>query len=202
MASKNNEKKASLGALILVIVVFGTIGILLLLPLPLFQAVREAEQRQIISWLGADTDNWIMGQIIDLLRSINTEITDLYEQRDSSGNEKLDRWLLERTFAATVWMQVIFYRGGMLLLWMLFALPCMAAAVVDGHYRREIAKATFSSQSPMMHRRGMQLAKAVSVVMVAWLFVPVFVSTWVAPVAIAGLSYALWLWIGNLQKRM
>lgn len=164
--------------------------------------MRDAEQRQLVAWLGHETDQWIMEQIFSLLETVNREVGHAFESAELSGNEKVDRWLMERAFAGTVWTHVILYRGGMLLMWTLFALPCILAAMADGHYRRQIAKASFSSQSPMLHKRGVDLAKLVGVSLVAWLFVPIYVSTWVAPLAIAGLSFAWWLWVANLQKRL
>jgi hypothetical protein len=202
MAGKNDEKKPSLASLTLVIAMFGTIAILILLPLPIFQAVLDAEQRQLIHWLGMESDQWIMNQIFDLVQAINKEVSQLLETTEPSGNDKMDRWLMERGYAATLWAHVILYRSGMFLMWALFALPCVLAAMNDGHYRRQISKASFTSQSPMLHKRGVDLAKLVFVSMVAWLFVPFYLSTWIAPVAIAGLSFAWWLWVANLQKRL
>lgn len=202
MAGKNDEKKPSLASLTLVIAVFGTVLALFLLPLPIFQAVIEAEQRQLIRWLGQETDQWIMTQIFDLVEAIDREVTQMLDTTEPSGNDKLDRWLMERGYAATLWAHVILYRSGMFFMWALFALPCVLAAMNDGHFRRQISKASFSSQSPMMHKRGVDMAKLVFVSMVAWLFVPFYLSTWVAPVAIAALSFAWWLWVANLQKRL
>ena len=143
-----------------------------------------------------------MGQIFGLLEWVNHAIANAFDTTELSGNEKIDRWLMERAFAGVVWAHVVLYRSGMIMMWALFALPCILAALVDGHYRRQIAKASFSSQSPMLHKRGVDMAKVCGISLVAWVFVPIYVSTWVAPLAIVGLSFAWWLWIANLQKRL
>lgn len=191
-----------MASLMLVVVLFGSLIVLVLLPLPIFNAVREAEQRQLIWWLGNETDQWIMEQIYSMLEGVSRAVKQTLDTAELSGNEKIDRWLIDRAYAGTVWTHVILYRSGMLLMWTLFALPCVLAAATDGHYRRQIAKASFSSQSPMLHKRGVDLAKLTTVLLVAWLFVPVYVSTWVAPFAIVGFSFAWWLWVANLQKRL
>lgn len=202
MATKPNENKHSLASVMLVIVIFGAFAVMLLVPLPIFNAVRAAEQRQLIAWLGMETDQWIMMQILDVLESVNKEVMAAFVSAELSGNEKIDRWVLDRAYAGTVWAHIILYRGGMLAMWTLFALPCILAAVNDGHFRRQISKASFTSQSPMLHKRGVDLGKLVAALIVAWLFVPIYVSTWVAPFAIVGLSFAWWLWVANLQKRL
>lgn len=186
----------------LVIVIFGAFAVMLLVPLPVFNAVRDAEQRQLVSWLGTDTHQWVMNQIFDVLEAINKEVTAAFVSSELSGNEKIDRWVMTRAYAGTVWAHVILYRCGMLAMWTIFALPCMFAAMSDGHFRRQISKASFTSQSPMLHKRGVDLAKLVAALLVAWLFAPIYVSTWVAPFAIVGLSFAWWLWVANLQKRL
>lgn len=202
MASQPKENKHSLASVMLVIVIFGAFAVMLLVPLPVFNAVRDAEQRQLVAWLGIDSDQWVMNQIFDVLEAISKEVTAAFVNAELSGNEKIDRWLMTRAYAGTVWAHVILYRGGMLAMWTLFALPCIFAAMTDGHFRRQIAKASFTSQSPMLHKRGVDLAKLIAALLVAWLFAPIYVSTWVAPFAIAGLSFAWWLWVANLQKRL
>ena len=74
MAEKGKEGKPSLASLTLVVVLFGTLAVLVLLPLPIFNAVRDAEQRQLVAWLGHETDQWIMEQIFSLLETVNREV--------------------------------------------------------------------------------------------------------------------------------
>lgn len=200
--AEQKEKKPSLVSITAVIALFGTIALVFLLPIPIFQAVRDAEQSQLIRWLGAETDQWIMDQIFEALELMNHEVTALIADSDLGGNEKIQAWVTQRAYAAMVWMHVIMYRAGMLVMWTIFALPCIGAAMIDGHFRREVAKASFSSQSPMLHKRGVDLAKFVFVMLVIWLCIPVFVTTWAAPLAIAGFSFAWWMWVANLQKRL
>ena len=202
MATQPKEKEHSLASVLLIIVIFGSLAVMVFVPLQVFNAVRDAEQRQLVEWLGAETDQWVMNQIFDMLEAVNKEVMDAFSNAQLSGNEKIDHWLMTRIYAGSVWVHLILYRGGMLAMWALFALPCFLAAMNDGHFRRQISKATFSSQSPMLHKRGVDLGKLVAALLVAWLFVPIYVSTWVAPLAIVGLSFAWWLWVANLQKRL
>ena len=204
MATKqsSSDGKHTFASLLLVVVLFGSLAVLALVPIDIFQAVRAREQLQIVNWLGQETDQWIMDKIFEVLTWMNTEAGQLMEASAASGVQKIDSWLVQRVYAATVWGHVILYRLGMIFMWTAFALPCMFAAFVDGHYQRQIAKASFSSQSPLMHKYGMDLGKLVLAVLVAWLFVPMYVSTLIAPLAIVAFSIAWWLWVANLQKRL
>jgi len=203
MATKaSSEGKHSFASIVLVIVIFGSLAVLAFVPVEVFQALRMREQRQIVDWLGAETDQWIMDRILDALSWVNAEAGQVMEQAANSGNKKIDLWLLDRIHAAAIWSHVVFYRLGMIIMWMAFALPCLMAAFLDGYFQRQIAKASFTSQSPRLHKGGVDLAMLVGACLVAWIFAPIFVSTLVAPVAIGVMSFAWWVWMANLQKRL
>lgn len=203
MATKSSgEGKHSFASILIVIILFGSIAVLALVPVDTFQVLRQQEQKQLVYWLGAESDQWIMDRILDGLEWINRESGKMMEEATVSGNTKIDAWLINRIHAATIWTHVIMYRIGMIIMWTAFALPCLLAAYVDGYFERQVAKASFTSQSPRLHKAGVDMAVFVSAALVAWIFAPVFVSTLVAPIAIGTLSFAWWVWMANLQKRL
>lgn len=203
MATKSGgEGKHSFGSILLVIVLFGSLAIIALVPVDVFQVLRAQEQKQLVRWLGSESDQWIMDRILDALDWINREAGAAMEEASVSGNRKIDAWFINRIYAATVWVHVIMYRFGMIMMWTAFALPCLLAAYLDGYFERQIAKASFKSQSPRLHKSGVDMAMIVTAALVAWVFAPVFVPVLVAPIAIVALSFAWWIWIANLQKRL
>lgn len=196
------ENKHSLASILVVIIMLGSLASLAFIPLKTFELVRSQEQAQIRHWLGDDTDQWIMNNIIDLLQWINTEGTKSIEDVHVGVNSKINSWVLQRVYAALVWGHVVLYRVGLLAIWMCFGVPLMAAAIMDGHYQREIRKATFSSQSPVLHKSGIDMAKFSVAMMVCWIFIPYHISMMVAPIGIALTGAAAWIWLANMQKRM
>lgn len=173
-----------------------------LVPVGAFQKARALEQGQIISWLGDDSDQWIMNKIVDVSRAINTETGKYIDKTAVSGNAKIDSWMVSRVYAISIWAQLMLYRVGMIGMWLVFLIPCLMAAIFDGFYQRQIAKASFRSQSPILHRSGIRIAHAVIALVLLWLFVPVHIPTVVAPIFVATLSFAGWIWMTNLQKRL
>ena len=204
MASKkSSDGKHSFASIILIIVLFGSLLIAALVPEQTFEAVRAKEQAQIVSRLGEDTDQWILDRIFRWLETVNAEAGNYLEQKESFvGKPAIDQWMVHRVYAITIWAHVILYRMGMLILWLAFALPCMLAAFTDGFYQREISKASFTSQSPVRHKAGLEMVKLISMLMLLWIFMPVFISIIIAPVAIAAGSFAWWMWMSNMQKRL
>lgn len=202
MATKQSENKHSFASLILVVVILGSLAVLAFVPMEIFDAVRMREQRQIVSWLGEESDQWIMDRILDALSWMNSHAVEAMEASAASGNTKIDTWIVQRIHATTIWIHVVLYRMGMLLMWLIFGLPCMLAAFIDGHFQRRISQSSFSSQSPMLHKSGVELTKIVLALLLAWIFAPLFISTIVAPIAIAGFSVGWWMWVAHLQKRL
>jgi len=78
----------------------------------------------------------------------------------------------------------------------------LLAAIYDGYMRREISKTNFSSQSPMLHKSGIDVFRAAIALMVAWLLIPWHTSMLVAPTGFFIIGAAAWLWISNAPKRM
>ncbi len=202
MATAQKENKHSFASILLVVVMLGSLASLVFIPVETFQAVREVEQAQIRKWLGNETDQWIMIKIVDLLQWLNTEGGHYIDKSEVSGNSKIDSWVLQRVYAALVWGHFVLYRAGLLVMWLCFGIPLLAAALLDGHYQREIRKATFSSQSPALHKSGLDAAKLTIALVIAWLFIPYHITMLVAPFGIAVTGIAGWIWYANMQKRM
>lgn len=202
-ASASKENKHSLVSVLVVVVMLGTLASLAFIPVETFNAVRESEQAQIKAWLGHETDQWVMLKIFDFLQIANAEADKALESVSlTTGNGKMDAWIIGRVYATLVWSHVVLYRSGLLLMWMAFGIPLMIAVLMDGHYRWRISRTSFSSQSPVLHKKGIDLSKASIAVIVIWLFIPYHITMLVAPLSIAATAFAGWLWIANMQKRM
>lgn len=196
------ENKHSFASIIVVLVMLGSLASLVFIPLKTFEHVRAQEQAQIKSWLGDETDQWIMSSIVDLLQWLNTEGTKSLDEVPVGGNSKINSWVIQRVYAALVWGHVVLYRGGLLAIWLFFGVPLVAAAIMDGHYQREIRKATFSSQSPVLHKSGIDMAKFTFAMLISWIFIPIHITMMVAPLSIALTGASAWIWLANMQKRM
>lgn len=202
MATSQKENKHSFASIALVIVIFGGMAALALIPVEVFQMVRMKEQEQILSWLGQETDLWIMMKIVHLLQWANNEASGSLDMMQISGNAKIDGWMAQRLHAGLIWSHVVFYRGGFMLMWGVFAIPLLIAMYMDGHYQREKRKAMFSSQSPVMHKYGIDMMKGAVGVLILWIFIPWHITMLIAPLIYVSIGIAGWLWISNMQKRM
>jgi hypothetical protein len=114
----------------------------------------------------------------------------------------MERWLADRIYASVLWGTTVAYRAYALLMWGLLGIPLILAASVDGFYVREIRKTAFISQSPIRHKIGVHFFRLVSIAMVLWLFLPVPMPIIAAPAVVCFMALSLWLWVGNLQKRL
>lgn len=196
------DNKHSFASVLLIIVLFGTLAVLALVPAHVFESVRDAEQNSIQRWLGQEADQWVMLRIFEMLQLANRETTQAIETVAFSGNDKIDGWLLQRVYAGLVWVHVVLYRGGVLLMWLGFGIPVVLATVMDGYLRREISKTNFSSQSPVLHKSGIDVFKVSCALLVAWMFIPWHITMLMAPIGIFAIGAAAWLWISNAPKRM
>lgn len=90
MATKqsSSDGKHTFASLLLV-VLFGLLAVLALVPIDIFQAVRAREQLQIVNWFGQETDQWIMDKIFEVLTWMNTEAGQLMEASAASGVQKI-----------------------------------------------------------------------------------------------------------------
>lgn len=202
MATAQKENKHSFLSVLLVIVLFGSVAVLALLPVHVFENVRNAEQISIQTWLGEEVDQWIMMRIFEVLALANSEAKESLASVAISGNAKIDDWMMQRVYASLVWLHVVLYRSGLLLMWLAFGIPVVLATVVDGHFLREIRKTSFTSQSPVLHKSGLDIFKLAVSLIVAWIFIPWHITMLVAPIGILTIGGAAWLWISNAPKRI
>lgn len=202
MATQRKAEGHSFASIVLVCVIFGALAILVFVPVNVFETVRAVEQNSIRNWLGNEADQWVMLRIFDVLRITNQEATKSIGELALSGNHKIDSWLVQRVYATLVWVHLVAYRSGVLLMWAAFGVPVLLAAIYDGYMRREISKTNFSSRSPMLHKSGIDVFRAAIALMVAWLLIPWHTSMLVAPTGFFIIGAAAWLWISNAPKRM
>ena len=118
------------------------------------------------------------------------------------GNTGFSRWAQDRIMASWLWIGLAAYRLQVLMGWLLPGIPLLSVAYLDGHYVREIRKYSFVAQSPIRHKLGIRVMWIVLAGLTGWIVVPVPMPSMLAPMLIVSISYALWLWVSNLQKRL
>lgn len=196
------ENKHSILSVVLVIVMFGGLAVMALVPVPIFEAVRNAEQASIQSWLGQEADLWVMKTIFSLLEMVNHEAHQVLASAAISGNQKIDAWVMQRIYANMVWAHVVLYRIGVFVMWAAFGIPIIGAMIADGYLRREISKTNFSSQSPVLHKSGLDAFKWSIAAAIVWCVIPWHLSMVIAPLVIVTTGAGAWLWIANAPKRI
>lgn len=118
------------------------------------------------------------------------------------GNSSFSQWTRLRIEATWLWMGLVVYRLHVLMGWLLPGIPLAIVAYLDGQYVREIRKFSFVAQSPIRHMLGIRVMWVVLIGLMGWLLVPVPLPALVAPTLTVAISYSLWLWVSNLQKRL
>lgn len=118
------------------------------------------------------------------------------------GNSGFSQWTRLRIEATWLWMGLVVYRLHVLMGWLLPGIPLAIVAYLDGQYVREIRKFSFVAQSPIRHKLGIRVMWVVLIGLMGWLLVPVPLPAMIAPVLTVAISYSLWLWVSNLQKRL
>jgi len=118
------------------------------------------------------------------------------------GNSSFSQWTRSRIEATWLWMGLVVYRLHVLMGWLLSGIPLAIVAYLDGQYVREIRKFSFVAQSPIRHKLGIRVMWVVLIGLMGWLVVPVPLPAMIAPVLTVAISYSLWLWVSNLQKRL
>lgn len=118
------------------------------------------------------------------------------------GNFSFSQWTRLRIEATWLWMGLVIYRLHVLMGWLLPGIPLAIVAYLDGQYVREIHKFSFVAQSPIRHKLGIRVMWVVLIGLMGWLLVPVPLPAMIAPFLTVAISYSLWLWVSNLQKRL
>ena len=170
-----------------------------LIPVKTMETSWRTEQETMSAWAGEGTRRWIESQAGEMLNQVAREGE---KAVNGMGSSQIDGWLAGRIYVTLLWASLVVYRAYVLMMWALIGIPLMLAASVDGLYMREIRKHSFVSQSPIRHKIGIHFFRLVSIVMVVWLCLPIPASVFVAPSVICFMAFSLWLWAGNLQKRL
>jgi hypothetical protein len=118
------------------------------------------------------------------------------------GNTSFSQWARLRIEATWLWMGLGGYRLHVLMGWVLPGIPLAIVAYLDGQYVREIRKFSFVAQSPIRHKLRIRVMWAVLIGLMGRPLVPVPLPAMTAPVLTVAISYSLWLWVSNIQKRL
>lgn len=197
--ARPEKKRGEWGAFIGIVLMVGILAVWALIPIKVMESSWRTEQESMTAWAGEGTRRWIEYQAGDILSQVAKEGA---RAVDAMGRSQVDGWLAGRVYVTLLWASLIVYRAYVLMMWALIGIPLILAASVDGLFIREIRKHSFVSQSPIRHKIGIHFFRLVTIAMVVWLCLPVPAPVFVAPLVIAFMAFSLWLWAGNLQKRL
>lgn len=198
-ADSRGQQRSALGWMALLLYL-GVVALLLLLPPAFVFHAVDGEQRMTQLFLGIPADTWITHQIASNLAAVTGLATDLTTRL--TGNDAIDLWLVGRLYVTVLWSQAVLYRAFLALLWFVVALPFVIACAADGFYRREISKTSFSSQSPILHKRGMMATKCLILGTMGLLVLPVRMPVILIPFCIILAALSLRMWIAHAPKRL
>jgi hypothetical protein len=193
------KKRGEWGAFIGIVLMVGILATWALIPIKVMESSWRTEQESMAAWAGEGTRRWIENQAGEMLSQLAEEGA---KAVDGMGRSQVDGWLAGRVYVTLLWASLIVYRAYVLMMWALIGIPLVLAASVDGLYIREIRKHSFVSQSPIRHKIGIHFFRLVTIIMVVWLCLPIPAPVFVAPSVIGFMAFSLWLWAGNLQKRL
>jgi len=177
----------------------GFVALCLFLPEQIVRQTAELEREQILLWGGKGVANWVGMQTAEFTRDLSLEVSKL---SSLNMNQAFSDWLIDRFYAGLLWCDVFAYRLFSIVVWFLVIFPFMMAASMDAYYLREIRKSMFTSQSPLRLRIGFIFSMLSLLMIIAWLMVPIPIPVILAPVLIILMTFAAWLWMANLQKRI
>jgi hypothetical protein len=197
--ARQDKKRGEWGAFIGIVLMVSILGGWALIPVKTMESSWRTEQETMANWAGEGTWRWIESQAGEMLNQVAKEGA---KAVNGMGSSQIDGWLAGRVYVTLLWASLVVYRAYVLMMWALIGIPLILAASVDGLYIREIRKHSFVSQSPIRHKIGIHFFRLVSIVMVVWLCLPIPAPIFVAPSVICFMAFSLWLWAGNLQKRL
>jgi hypothetical protein len=166
-----------------------------------------AERGEVFA-LAGEGEHRVFGQTItSLQQTMSRDFQNFLLDADAMGQGQLgnvgfSQWTRSRIEATWLWLGLLIYRLHVLMGWLLPGIPLAIVAYLDGHYVREIRKFSFVAQSPIRHKLGIRVMWVVLIGLAAWLLVPVPLPAIIAPTLTVAISYSLWLWVSNLQKRL
>ena len=170
-----------------------------LIPVSVLETTWRVEQQQMSAWAGDAPHRWVLSKAS---ASMQQASQDAERMAEGLGDNGFERWLTDRLAASLLWANLLVYRLHILTMWSLLGIPLMLAASMDGFYMRQIRKTAFISQSPIRHKIGVLTFRLVAIALIAWLCLPIPMPTVIAPVLMGLAGFAVWLWVGHLQKRL
>ena len=179
----------------------------LFIPPSIIRSAWQTERSEVYALAGPG-EHLIFRQAMNgLQQSMAKEFREFLLEADAMGegalgNSSFSQWTLLRIEATWLWMGLVVYRLHVLMGWLLPGIPLAIVAYLDGQYVREIRKFSFVAQSPIRHKLGIRVMWVVLIGLMCWLLVPVPLPALVAPILTVAISYSLWLWVSNLQKRL
>lgn len=178
-----------------------------LVPPALIRSAWAKERIEIYTIAGMAENEIYKRTMDDLTLSRAQDFRDFINDAESIGQGpfasiELSHWTQGRIIATWLWIGLISYRLQVLMGWLLPGIPLMLATYLDGQFVREIRKYSFVAQSPIRHKLGVRVMWMVLCGIAGWILLPVAMPAFLAPVLIISVSYSLWLWVSNLQKRL
>ena len=179
----------------------------LFIPPSIIRSAWQTERSEVYALAGPG-EHLIFRQAMNgLQQSMAKEFREFLLEADAMGegalgNSSFSQWTRLRIEATWLWMGLVVYRLHVLMGWLLPGIPLAIVAYLDGQYVREIRKFSFVAQSPIRHKLGIRVMWVVLLGLVSWLLIPVPLPALVAPILTVAISYSLWLWVSNLQKRL
>ncbi|RDE51617.1 DUF4400 domain-containing protein [Candidatus Accumulibacter sp. ACC012] len=166
-----------------------------------------AERAEVYALAGSG-ESAVYGRTLeDLEKSLASDFRGFFIGAQSTGqgpfgSVDFSAWARDRIVASWLWIGLVAYRLQVLMGWLVPGIPLVMAAYSDGQLVREIRKYSFVAQSPIRHSLGVRVLWAVLAGLAVWMIVPLPMPSLLPPLLIVSISYALWLWVSNLQKRL
>jgi hypothetical protein len=181
----------------LTILFVGMIALWAIIPVEYMESIQHQEQIQIIT--DEKSGAWIDSHVANVL----TNVADAAAKKIYSiGDSKFELWLKTRIYISIIWIKIITYRAYTLIMWLIIGFPFIVASTIDSYYIREARKTTFISQSPILHKFGINLLYIIFFIVSIWMIFPLSMPIIIAPVVVLCIAISLWLLIINLQKRL
>lgn len=199
MATQHRKSEFSLGKIIgmaFILIVMLTLGFM---PSKSMTAAWEGERRMTTAVGSVRFDKWIVLESDKITAGWGEAAN---EAMNHTGDSAVSHIVNERIYVAFVWLRLIAYRAISLMFWSLIGIPFVFAAAIDGYYVREIRKESFISQSPIRHKLGASAMQHSTLAVLVWIFLPISAPPLIAPLLIGVASFACWIWLANLQKRI
>lgn len=179
----------------------------LFIPPSIIRSAWQTERAEVYALAGPGEHLLFRQAMNGLQQSMAKDFQGFLLEADAMGegalsNSSFSQWTRSRIEATWLWMGLVVYRLHVLMGWLLPGIPLAIVAYLDGQYVREIRKFSFVAQSPIRHKLGIRVMWVVLIGLMGWLLVPVPLPAMIAPVLTVAISYSLWLWVSNLQKRL